>query len=171
MSHGNGNGHVTPPESVGPIPPPPTVLGPLEAKSDRQLLEEAVRQSHHAWTTAASSWEWTRALAENVDGRFKAASAERKELKGQVRGIEQRLGIVERAPREGSHPQLERLVDLKLDEEETEVRRRREDIEETKRQREAAAVNRAKAWAIFFRGAALLLTAGTASLVTRACGG
>lgn len=156
MSNTNG---TTPPEGISLPEPPPTVLGPLSEKSDRELLEMATRQSHHAWVTASGAVAWTQELAISQDRRFS--------------GLEKRLGIVEAQPRDGSHPALERLVGLHLDEEETEIRRRRLDLEAAERERQAAAANRAKAWSLVWtvawRVVLPLLVAVGGALATRSC--
>jgi hypothetical protein len=155
MSNSNG---TTPPEGVS-LEPAPTTLGPLTNKSDRELLEMAVRQSHHAWETASGALVWVQELAKSQDRRFGA--------------LERRLGIVEAAPRDGSHPALDRIVGLHLDEEETEVRRRRLDLEAAEAERKAAAANKAKAyafvWLVAWRVVLPLLVGLGGAVATRSC--
>jgi chromosome segregation ATPase len=62
-----------------------------------------------------------------------------------VEDIARRLGVVERAPREGSSPQLEALASLALEDAETEVRARK-----------ARAENRARAWAYAWKALAFV---------------
>lgn len=157
MSAGNG----TPP---GIPPPPPMVLGSLSHLTDRECIELGARQSHHAWVTAAGGVEWTRELGEQLHDM-------RTEHGDRFTAIERRLGIVEATPRDGSSPHLVRLADLKLDEEETEVRRKRLALDEEERAKTQRAKNRARAWAIFFRVAQLVAVGIATWLVARACGG
>ncbi len=110
------------------------VLPAFGGKSDRWLLEEAVRRSHHAWEAGACAQEWTRELAKNTEKKFAEAAAsaqEREERTGRrFAGIEQRLGIAEQRPaREGSHPVLDdlakigtKMAELHLEDEKTEVK-------------------------------------------------
>lgn len=63
---------------------------------------------------------------------------------GELGRIATRLGIVERGPREGSSPALERLADLALEDLTTEVR-------EKERTRSLAHANRKRAWDLTWR--------------------
>lgn len=126
----------TPPE--GMVPP---LLPPFAGKSDRWLLEEAVRRSHHAWETAATADERVRRLAKSMDVRFEAVD----------RQIAQRTG---------SHPAIEeagaRFLQLQLDEEDSKVQHNRFLLAQDEQARRLAAQNRARAWSYAWKVAAVL---------------
>lgn len=122
----------------------PTALPRLSSMSDRALLEECARRSHHAWETAASAHEWVKELAIKIDQ------------------IAKRLGIVERAPREGSSPALERFADLAFEDLSTEVKRKALVLADEERARALAHENRKRAWSLAWKIAAALVAIGLA---------
>ncbi len=98
-------------------------------------------------------------------------------LPGQVEALARRLedvarrvGAVERAPREGSSPQLEALASLALEDAETEVRRRRAQVAEDEARRQLRAQNRARLWGYVWKAAAVVGPL-LGAVVARECGG
>lgn len=88
-----------------------------------------------------------------------------------VEDIARRLGVVERAPREGSSPQLEALASLALEDAETEVRRRRAQAADEEHARALRAANRARLWSVVWKAAALVVGPLVGAALARSCGG
>lgn len=130
----------------------PPVLPSFAGKSDRWLLEEAVRRSHHAWEAAATADERAKRLALQMDRRFLE--------------VDRRI-----AQRTGSHPAIEeagaRFLALQLDEEDTKVRHTRFLLEREEEDRRLAAANKARAWSYAWKIAALAFAVLSAYLAAR----
>jgi hypothetical protein len=92
------------------------------------------------------------------------------QLARRLEDVARRVGAVERAPREGSSPQLEALASLALEDAETEVRRRRAQVAEDEQRRQLRAQNRARLWGWVWKIAAVVGPL-LGAVVARECGG
>lgn len=92
------------------------------------------------------------------------------QLARRLEDVARRVGAVERAPREGSSPQLEALTSLGLEAIDTEVKRRRAEVDEEQQERALRAQNRARLWGWIWKVAAVVGPL-LGAVVARECGG
>lgn len=136
------------------------VEGKVDATiSDVRALAKGLRDFEEALFVLLALPDQQRRLAASVADMGKSLAA-----------IAQRLGVVERAPREGSHPQLEQLASLAVEDLETEVRRRKAQAAEEEQERALRAANRARAWSLVWKVAAVCGPL-VGALIARSCGG
>lgn len=122
---------------------------------------------------------------ELVEAAIQEVSEQIGRLAAEFGSLKAELGGSPAPPRVGSSPQLERLLDLRLDEEETEVRARRLRLEAEQQaraarlkreedERIAANQRRADLWALAYKWAAFVgpwIGGLVGAAIMRACGG
>lgn len=138
-----------------------------ERRLDRSLIERSAMHSEMAANRADAAKEEVKALRGDVAGIRLVIEGD---VMPSIKAIAKRVGAVEKGPREGSHPQLEQLASLAVEDATTEVRRRRAQLEEEAAARALRIANRARMWAIAWKVAAVVGPFIGAAFV-RACGG